>query len=106
MERLDQAGYRRHDRAAKPPEAGNFRPTGGLTAGHQNRLDDTLRKSGSSLAVVGFLVDELLELPALSRVGNFKGLDCDLIMPAVCLFAGNSAHIALNESARRPVGAL
>ena len=97
MERLDQAGYRRHDRAAKPPEAGNFRPTGGLTAGHQNRLDDTLRKSGSSLAVVGFLVDELLELPALSRVGNFKGLDCDLIMPAVCLFAGNSAHIALNE---------
>lgn len=36
-----------------------FRPAA-LQAGHQNRLDDTLRKSGSALALVGFFVDELL----------------------------------------------
>jgi hypothetical protein len=34
--------------------------TGGRAACQQNRLDGTLRKSGSSLAVVGFFVDELL----------------------------------------------
>ena len=32
--------------------------TGGRAAGHQNQLDDTLKKRGSSLAVVGFFVDE------------------------------------------------
>lgn len=36
-----------------------FRPAA-VQASHQNRLDDTLRKSGIALALVGFFVDELL----------------------------------------------
>ena len=72
------------------PEAGNFRLTGSLTAGHQNRLDDTLRKSGSSLAVVGFFVDGLLGAAAgAAPCGQFqKVLIAALIMPAARLFCG------------------
>ena len=39
-----------------------FRPAA-VQASHQNRLDDTLRKSGIALALVGFFVDELLGGP-------------------------------------------
>lgn len=42
--------------------------TGGRAAGHQNRLDGTLRKSGSSLVVVGLFVDESAGRPALAHV--------------------------------------
>jgi hypothetical protein len=42
----------------EPPSRQRRGATGSRAAGHQNRLDDTLRKSGSSLAAVGFFVDE------------------------------------------------
>lgn len=56
MKRLDQTGLG----MIEPPGRQRRGATGGRAAGHQNRLDGTLRKSGSSLAVVGFFVDELL----------------------------------------------
>ena len=42
----------------EPPSRQRRGATGGRAAGHQDRLDGTLRKNGSALAVVGFFVDE------------------------------------------------
>jgi hypothetical protein len=42
----------------EPPSRQRRGATGGLAAGHQNRFDNTLMKGGSSLAIVGFFVDE------------------------------------------------
>ena len=56
MKRLDQTGLG----MIEPPSRQRRGATGGRAAGHQNRLDYTLTKSGSSLAVVGSFVDELL----------------------------------------------
>ena len=56
MKRLDQTGLG----MIEPPSRQRRGATGGRAAGHQNRLDHALKKSGSSLAVVGFFVDELL----------------------------------------------
>jgi hypothetical protein len=48
-----------------------------VQAGHQNRLDDTLKKRGGSLAVVGFFVDERAALQnaasiAVRRIGLYN----------------------------------
>jgi hypothetical protein len=56
VKRLDQTGLG----MIEPPSRQRRGATGGRAAGHQNRLDGTLRKNGSSLAVVGFFVDEPL----------------------------------------------
>jgi len=56
VKRLDQTGLG----MIEPPSRQRRGATGGRAAGHQNRLDDTLKKSGSSLAVVGYFVDQLL----------------------------------------------
>jgi hypothetical protein len=63
VKRLDQTGLG----MIKPPSRQRRGATGGRAAGHQNRLDGTLRKDGSSLAVVRFFVDELSGRPALPR---------------------------------------
>ena len=72
VKRLDPA---RVPSVIEPPSCRRRGAPDGRAAGHQNRLDDTLMKSGSSLAVVGFFVDERGAAGAVPRFSAVDGVN-------------------------------